>query len=250
MDQRQPSSSSQHLRPPPHHRPSSQTPQSQPFTPRPPPAQISAHPSATVSDSANFCGPYSISIGKGTIIHPRTRICATEGAIKIGEGCIIAEKSVIGTPPNLQPGSGSTPPQIRTGIGTGGEEQGITISNNVTIGAQVTIASGVRLHSGVVVDNQVTIGRGADVGAHSKICAGTEILDKARVKEWVVVWGGGRGSGVRTRARVQDKVVSSFAADGDLKGVMEGRVIEDARLVAVRREREMLSRLIVGVKRK
>ncbi|KAL4951720.1 trimeric LpxA-like protein [Aspergillus filifer] len=242
MEPRPPTtSSSSHLRPPPHHRPSSTSTQSsQSSTPRPPPAQISAHPTATVSDSTNFCGPHSVSIGKGTVIHPRTRICATEGPIRIGEGCIIAEKSVIGTPPNTTLG---TRP-----VTEGGEEASITISSNVTIGAQVTIHPGAHLHSGVVVDSQVVVGRGADIGAHSKVCARTELLDGARVKEWTVVWGGGRGVGIRTRAKVQKKVVSPFAPDG--KGVLEGRAIEDARLVAVKREREMLSRLIVGVKRK
>ncbi|KAL4965002.1 transferase hexapeptide domain protein [Aspergillus stella-maris] len=246
MEPRPPTTSSSGLlRPPPHHRPSStstQSSHSQSSTPRPPPAQISAHPTATISDSANFCGPHSVSIGKGTIIHPRTRLCATEGPIRIGEGCIISEKSVIGTPPNVTPGS------AMEAVAERAEECSITISSNVTIGAQVTIHPGAHLHSGVVVDSQVIVGRGADIGSHSKVCARTELLDKARVKEWTVVWGGGKGVGIRTRAKVQKKVVSPFVPDG--KGVLEGRAIEDARLLAVKREREVLSRLIVGVKRK
>ncbi|KAL4779303.1 trimeric LpxA-like protein [Aspergillus varians] len=244
------SSSSQHLRPPPHHRPSAQPS----TTPRAPPAQITAHPSATISDNANFIGPYPISIGKGTIIHPRTRICATEGPVKIGDGCIISEKSVIGSLPTQPPSSTSTS-NPRAGNGGGNaEEHPIVISSNVTIGVQVVVHPGARLHSAVVIDDQAVVGRGADVGAHSKICARCELLDGARVKEWVVVWGVGKGTGVRKRVKVQKKVVSPLELGGregrEQDGVLEGRVIEEARLVAVRREREALSRFIVGVKRK
>ncbi|OJJ59614.1 hypothetical protein ASPSYDRAFT_117909, partial [Aspergillus sydowii CBS 593.65] len=155
-------------------------------TPRPPAAQITAHPTSTISDSSNFVGPYTVTIGKGTIIHPRTRICATEGPVRIGDGCIIAEKTVIGVLPGM-----STPSSPRIGDGDAAEERAIVISSNVTIGVQVTIQPGVRLHSGVVVDNQAVVGRGADVGAHSKICARCVLVDGARVKEWVVVWGAG-----------------------------------------------------------
>lgn len=171
--------------------------------------------------------------------------------MRIGDGCIIAEKTVIGTLPGP-----STPssPKLGGEHGDSAEEQAIVISSNVTIGAQVTVQPGVRLHSGVVVDNQAVVGRGADVGAHSKICARCELVDGARVKEWVVVWGAGKGAGVKKRVKTQKKVVSPFGLGGGegkgQDGVLEGRVIEDARMVAMKREREALSRFIVGVKRK
>ncbi|KAL4912537.1 hypothetical protein BDW62DRAFT_206375 [Aspergillus aurantiobrunneus] len=238
---------SQYLRPPPHHRPTAPSSSTQSSSaPRAPPAQISAHPSVTISDNANFVGPYSISIGKGTIIHPRTRICATEGPVKIGEGCIISEKTIIGTLPGTPNNSGS-----ESRSNDEAEEKAIVISSNVTVGIQVVIHPGARLHSGVVVDNQAVVGRGADIGAHSKICARCELADGARVKEWVVVWGAGKGTGVRRRVKVQKKVVSPLVGDGrGQEGVMEGRTVEDARLVAMKREREALARFIVGVKRK
>ncbi|KAL4808253.1 hypothetical protein BDV18DRAFT_158362 [Aspergillus unguis] len=255
--QPQPSSSSQHLRPPPHHRPSPQssTPSSSSSTPRPPPAKISADPSATISDSVYMCGPYQIYISKGAVIHPRTRICASEGPIRIGEGCVINEKAIVGTYP--------PPPPPKTGTGTNadgkpegnGEENAIVLSTNAVIGSQTLVHPGVKVHSGAVVDSQVVVGRGAEVGAHSKICARTELSPGARVKEWVVVFGGGKGGGVRTRAKARGKVVSPFAGanviDGKaFEGVMEGSFAEDARLLSIKRERDALARLIVGMKRK
>ncbi|RDW65854.1 transferase hexapeptide domain protein [Aspergillus mulundensis] len=232
---------SQLLRPPPHHRPSAtQAPAA--GAPRVAPAKLSADPSAIIAEQTYFCGPYPISIGRGTVIHPRVRICATEGPIKIGEGCIISEKSVIGTYP--------APTNAGSEAGSHSDERAIVVSNNVVIGAQVMVHPGVRVHSFAVVDNQVVVGRGVDVGGHAKVCARCELVSGARVKEWSVVWGGGKGGGLKTRVKAQKKVISPFAAgEMGFEGVMEGRAIEDARLMAVKRERDALSRLIVGKKR-
>ncbi|KAL4776530.1 hypothetical protein BDW60DRAFT_85745 [Aspergillus nidulans var. acristatus] len=243
-------SSSQHLRPPPHHRPSaspaSAQTQAQPAGAPRIPAKTTADPSAVIAEQTYFCGPYSISIGRGTIIHPRVRICATEGPIRIGDGCIISEKSVIGTyPPPAAPAD-----SISSGSGGSGEEKSIVISNNVIVGLQAVVHPGARVHSFAVVDNQAVIGRGVDVGGHAKVCARCEIFPGARVKEWSVVWGGGKGTGLKTRVKAQKKVVSPFAmGEKGFEGVLEGRAIEDARLVAVKRERDALSRLIVGKRR-
>ncbi|KAL3428738.1 trimeric LpxA-like protein [Aspergillus tetrazonus] len=243
-------SSSQHLRPPPHHRPSAspasaQTQAQSAGAPRIP-AKTTADPSAVIAEQTYFCGPYSISIGRGTVIHPRVRICATEGPIRIGDGCIISEKSVIGTyPPPAAPADSTS-----SGSGGNGEEKSIVISNNVIIGLQAVVHPGARVHSFAVVDNQAVIGRGVDVGGHAKVCARCEIFPGARVKEWSVVWGGGKGTGLKTRIKAQKKVVSPFTmGEKGFEGVLEGKAIEDARLVAVKRERDALSRLIVGKKR-
>ncbi|KAL4994773.1 trimeric LpxA-like protein [Aspergillus recurvatus] len=241
-------SSSQHLRPPPHHRPSAspasaQTQAQSAGAPRTP-AKTTADPSAVIAEQTYFCGPYSISIGRGTVIHPRVRICATEGPIRIGDGCIISEKSVIGTyPPPATPADSAS-------IGGNGEEKSIVISNNVIIGMQATVHPGARVHSFAVVDNQAVIGRGVDVGGHAKVCARCELAAGARVKEWSVVWGGGKGTGLRTRVKAQKKVVSPFAVgDKGFDGALEGKAIEEARLVAVKRERDALTRLVVGKRR-
>ncbi|KAL4908350.1 hypothetical protein BDW74DRAFT_100046 [Aspergillus multicolor] len=243
-----PVSASQLLRPPPHHRPSTQaqapaTAAAAAGAPRVAPAKLSADSSAIIAEQTYFCGPYAISIGRGTVIHPRVRICATEGPIKIGEGCIISEKSIIGTYP---------PPATSSEIASASqaEEKAIVISNNVVVGAQVNVHPGARIHSFAVVDNQVVVGRGVDIGGHAKVCARCELVPGARVRDWSVVWGGGKGGGLKTRVKAQKKVASPFAVDDrGFEGVMEGRAIEDARLVAVKRERDALSRLIVGKRR-
>ncbi|KAL6233152.1 hypothetical protein BDW75DRAFT_215804 [Aspergillus navahoensis] len=243
-------SSSQNLRPPPHHRPSAspasvQTQAQSTGAPRTP-AKTTADPSAVIAEQTFFCGPYSISIGRGTVIHPRVRICATEGPIRIGDGCIISEKSVIGTyPPPATPADSAS-----IGGGGSGEERSIVISNNVIIGLQAIVHPGARIHSFAVVDNQAVIGRSVDVGGHAKVCARCELAPGARVKEWSVVWGGGKGTGLRTRVKAQKKAISPFAlGEKGFDGVLEGKAVEEARLVAVKRERDALSRLIVGKRR-
>lgn len=194
------------------------------------------------------------------VVHPRTRICATEGPVRIAEGCIVCEKAVVGTypPPQIAAG-GSNDKNNDNDVGReegSDEKNGIVFSENVTIGLQTLVHPGVRIGAGAVVDNQVVVGRGAEVGAHAKVCARCELLPRARVKEWTVIFGSGKGAGVRVRRKGEGKVVSPFIgnnADGDGKGtegLMEGRVVEDARLLSLRRERDALARLIVGVKRK
>ncbi|KAL3475453.1 trimeric LpxA-like protein [Aspergillus californicus] len=220
------------LKPPPHNRPSAAP--STPQNPRLPPAPVSAHPSAIISESAMFQGTYPISIGRGAVLHPRARLFSTEGPIKIGEGSIVSEKAVIGSPP--APG----------GYGGGGEKtegMPITISANVTIGPLAVVRPGVHLHSGVVVESHAVINRGVDIGGHSKICARCEVAQGAKIKEWVVVWGVGKGFGLRRRVRAQGKVVSPVVF-GAGEPVLEGRVIEDARLMVLRKEREALGKFI------
>ncbi|KAI9376028.1 trimeric LpxA-like protein [Aspergillus egyptiacus] len=248
MDSRQPSSQNLLRPPPPHHRPSAASSSSS--TPRPPLAPVSAHPTAIISESAIFHGTYKVSVGKGTVIHPRARINATEGPVKIGDGCIVCERSVIGTPPAPVPASAGG----SGGYGGGGggemkekEEVPVLISSNVTIGPLATVQAGVQIHSAVVVEAHAVVKRGVEIGAHSKICARCELAEGARVGEWVVVWGGGKG--VVRRRRIQGKAGKAVVmhAGPTTDGVLEGRVIEDARLKVLRREREALARLIPPV---
>ncbi|KAL4881924.1 trimeric LpxA-like protein [Aspergillus karnatakaensis] len=261
MDPRQPqprhpssSSSKNLLRPPPHHqRPSStQTSQQQPSQPRPPTSPISAHPSASIAESVTFYGTYPVTIDRGTVIHPRTRIYSFDGPIKIGEGCIISEKCSIGVPPAQKP----KPAAGSSGGGEGDEGAGgkealpILISPNVTIGPQVTVHHGVYIHSAAVIETMAVLFRGVDVGTHAKVCARCEIVEGARVKEWTVVWGSGRGVGMKRRVRAKGKVVNPLLVGAGAEGVREGRVVEDARLVAVKRERETLARYILQARKR
>ncbi|CEN59336.1 hypothetical protein ASPCAL01788 [Aspergillus calidoustus] len=264
------------LRPPPHHRPATQShsqPSSGSSTPKPALPPITASSSATIAESALFQGTYPVTIGRGTIIHPRARIYSFAGPVVIGNECIISEKCVIGT----IPGMGTVVSTMTTGDrnkenqrvgqtgggGGGGEDGAIQISSSVTIGPMASIAAGVTIHSGVVVETAAVLNAGVDIGAHSKICARAEVSAGARIREWTVVWGAGKGVGLRRRVRVQgakvNPIVQSLNGDnaatgggsgdkGEGGGLLEGRIIEDARLLGMRREREALARFIAGSK--
>lgn len=150
----------------------------------------------------------------------------------------------------------------RAGQTGGGEDGAIQISPSVTIGPMASVAAGVTIHSGVVVETAAVLNAGVDIGAHSKICARAEISAGARIREWTVVWGAGKGVGLRRRVRVQgakvNPIVQSLNGDnaatggggdkGEEGGLLEGRIIEDARLLGMRREREALARFIAGSK--
>ncbi|KAL4867745.1 hypothetical protein BDV12DRAFT_170767 [Aspergillus spectabilis] len=245
---RQPSSSKNLLHPPPHHqRPSaSSSTTAQPSASRPPSAPVTAQPGVTIAESVVFYGTYPVTLERGTVIHPRTRIYAFEGPVKFGEGCIISEKCSIGTPPGSKQKTGSS--------GCDGDVDGkglpILISPNVTIGPQVTIHPGVYIHSAAVIETMAVLHRKVDIGTHSKICARCEIAEGARIKEWTVVWGAGKGIGMQRRVRTKGKVVNPLVIGNAGDGSREGRIVEDARLVAVKRERETLARYILQARRK
>ncbi|KKK17334.1 hypothetical protein ARAM_007755, partial [Aspergillus rambellii] len=180
-----------------------------------------AHPTATISDSAVFQGPHRITIGSGSIIHPRARIYSYDGPVVIGDGCIISEKASVG----IAPGSGaSTRGQGRArnaasasasgygeGGGGGGGELPIRISANVTIGPVATVHPGVQIHSATVVDALAIVHRRVCIGAHAKICARCEVPTNTKVPEWAVVWGIGAGFGIRRKIKVVGKKAGPVA---------------------------------------
>ncbi|EHA18486.1 hypothetical protein ASPNIDRAFT_225614 [Aspergillus niger ATCC 1015] len=247
------SSSSTHLKPPPSTPHSHHTQHSQQRAPPSPShhhrTPITAHPSATISESLLIQGSHPISIGASTIIHPRARIYSYEGPVIIGNGCIISEKSVIGSAPT------PTSTTSTTSGGIASKDEGsilpIRISNSVTIGPGAQILPGAHIHSSSSVEARAVIGRRSVVGSHCRVCAGVEVGDGDGIADWMVVWGGGRR---RRRAvgRVEpSKVVlpGGNGAGGQGNGGLEGRVIEEARLMVLQRERDALVRLIGGRRR-
>lgn len=202
------------------HRSSSSAP------PGPPRAPVKADPSATIADTAVFQGTHPITIGPGTVIHPRARLYSYEGPITIGDGCIISEKAVIGAAPesaskersasSSRTASPSPSPSTPTDgtttttqtIHTPTPEEGlpIRISYFVTIGPLSSILPGSHIHSAAAIDSLATIHRGAEIGSHAKICAGCVVPQNGRVAEWTVVWGSGVGQR-RTRGEVQGLLV-------------------------------------------
>lgn len=225
------------LKPPPntHRSPSSSTPTG------PPKAPLKADATATIADTAVFQGTYPVTIGAGTIIHPRAKFYAYEGPIYVSDGCIISEKVVIGAAPTSS-SSKSTP--------THAQETATRLSYFVTIGPQSTIHPGAHIHSSATVEALVTISRNANIASHAKVCSGCVIPPRGSVDEWVVVWGSGIGQR-RKRAREARTpgpavVVAAQVAQAPVPSVApEGKVIEDARLMVLQKEREVLARMIV-----
>ncbi|GAD92964.1 transferase hexapeptide domain protein [Paecilomyces variotii No. 5] len=205
-------------------------------TPR---APLSIHPSSVVADTAVLQGIYQIAIGAGSVIHPRARLYSFEGPLVIGDGCIIGEKCVIGSPP---PSSG--PPMSPTSPTSPSSEGGgvaTRLSSSVTIAPLATVLPGAYVRSSAVIDSLATVNRNAVVGAHSKVCSGCEVSQNGRIDDWTVVWGSGVGFGQRRRKRVVGTVTTSSISKGD---VPDGRVVEDARLLVLHKEKEALVKLI------
>lgn len=67
--------------------------------------------------------------------------------------------------------------------------------------------------------------------------------------EWTVVWGAGAGFGQRRRKRAVGAMgVSPHVVVPQQQGqALKGRVVEDARLIVLSREREALARMIAVV---
>ena len=251
MDPRQ-SQSRQYLKPPPahgHHHQQPQQPQQRAPAPSTPRAPVTVHPTATIADAVVFQGTHPIAIGAETIIHPRARIYSFDGPVIIGERCIISEKSIIGSAPPPP-----TPPPTGTGTETGtgpAKEEAIPtrISHSVTIAPLASILPGAHLHSSATIDSLATIHPRANIGSHAKVCAGCHVPRKASVKDWTVVWGSGAGFGQRRKRATKaatmgigGMVQQQQQQQGQLP--LEGRVIEDARLVVLQKEREALVKLI------
>ncbi|KAA8649735.1 transferase hexapeptide domain protein [Aspergillus tanneri] len=239
-----PRKSQTHLKPPPHHQPrrssTSTTTTTTTSTPATPRAPVMAHPTATIAETAIFQGTHAVSIGAGTVIHPRTRIYSFSGPVIIDEACIIGEKSVIGVaaPPSSS-GEGSSNGAKLDSV----EGIPIRFSSSVTVGPTVTILPGVRVHSGASIEALATIKDRVSIGAHARICAGCEVSENTVIRDWMVVWGSGVGMGQRRRIRARGKMSSTTAVAQGIQS-LEARVMEDARLAVLQKEREALSRLI------
>jgi hypothetical protein len=105
---------------------------------------------------------------------------------------------------------------------------------------------GAHIHSFVSVEALATINRRVSLGAHSKVCSGCEIAANTVIKDWTVVWGSGAGQRrKRATGKMSSSVSSSVAAAAGQDGsALDARVVEDARLIVLQREREVVARLI------
>ncbi|KJF60128.1 transferase hexapeptide domain-containing protein [Coccidioides immitis RS] len=132
-----------------------------PSIPRPP---LSVHPNATISETVYFQGKHPISIGAGTVIHPRARLLSFEGPISVGEGCIIGEKSVVGNPQAPQSAS-----EHSSGSATSPTPAVTIIENSVLIAPLSTVSSGSHIHSAATIDASAFLGRHVRIGRHAKL---------------------------------------------------------------------------------
>ncbi|KAJ5570590.1 uncharacterized protein N7459_010020 [Penicillium hispanicum] len=210
----------------------------------PPKAPLKADPTATIADTAVFQGTYPVTIGAGTVIHPRARFYAYEGPIVVGNGCIISEKAVIGAAPSpASPSSNNPTTETRP---ASAPETPTRLSYFVTVGPQSNIRPGAHIHSSAAIEALATIHRHAEIGSHAKVCSGCEIAERGSVAEWVVVWGPGFGQRrKRTREAKQPGAAVQVAAQVAPMPAPEGKVIEDARLMVLQKEREVLARMLV-----
>lgn len=223
-------------------------------------------------------GTHPVAIGPGTVIHPRARIFSFEGPIHIGDGCIISEKSTIGSQPvpvhkstststsldNQQPfvdapspsdptnsDNGESGGARGTGTGTGTGMMATRLSSSVTVGPHATILPGAYVRSFAVIDALAIVQRSATVGAHSKVCCSCEVPEGEMIGDWLVVWGNKfSGLGQRKRRRnvnadVKISAVMDKPCDSDNgKERLDGKKVEDARLIVLHKEREGLAKLI------
>ncbi|WEW60668.1 hypothetical protein PRK78_006155 [Emydomyces testavorans] len=203
-----------------------------PSIPKPP---LSIHPTATISEITYFQGKHPISIGAGTVVHPRAKLLSFEGPISIGEGCIIGEKSVIGGP-QAAPSTSEYASQASV---TPSAPEVTIIENSVLLGPLATVSSGCHIHSAAVVDASALLGRRVRLGRHAKVCSLCQIPDDGVVEDWIVAWGGGAGGmGLQRRRRADGR-----GSKGDTAS-LNGRAVENARLVVLNKERETLTKLI------
>lgn len=209
--------------------------------PAPPPrAPVSVHPTTTVSETATFHGIYPITIGSGTVIHPRARFYSFEGPVQIGDGCIIGEKTIIGDNETKTTKSSSAE-------ASASPEGGIVtrISSAVVIGPQTTIHTGAYIRSAAVVDTLAVIHRNATVGSHSKVCSRCEIAEGTALEDWTVIWAVGASLGQRKRRRFVGPAAEEPQQQQGQSGQRpDAKRVEDARLLVLHKEREGLAKML------
>ena len=112
-------------------------------------------PTAVIADTAVLTGSHRITIQASAVIHPRARLVTTNGAMSIGEGCIISERAIVGA----MPAEGSNILPTKEGEGP----------------REVLLGSDVLLEPAAVVEVGSTVGEGSTLEAGSRVCAGAEL---------------------------------------------------------------------------
>jgi len=248
---------------------------------------LAIHPSATIADTALLHGTYQISVGAGVVVHPRARLYSYDGPIMIGDGCVIGEKSTIGSATTLSSNNNNSSTTTTTTMTTmttmttvtnnttnastdemsssspppSAEVTRVTtrLSSSVIIAPFATVLSGAQIRSAAVIESLAIVYRYASVGAHSKVCSGCEIPENSVVDDWTVVWGPGGAAGQMRRKRTVGRKLPSSGVPGTMgkqprgrsdadndndETLPDGKIVEDARLIVLQKERESLAKMI------
>lgn len=159
-----------------------------------PPVNI---PPSTFVDSSTLAtlrGTHQLSLGQGSLVHPRVAINTEQAPVTIGHRTVISSKCSIGNAasPSTSEDSPSEP-----------QPRNIDIGDCVHIHPGVQIYSGTTIASYALLEPNVVLSAGCSVREHAKICANTSLPPGCVVPPWTVVWGD--GGQFRRRRRIPDE---------------------------------------------
>ena len=97
-----------------------------------------------------------------SIIHPYAKIHAWAGEVRIGKGCIISERVILGT--EAEGGDLKDENDIRSGGGSRNEDSDIDLGCNVVLESGVVVKEGCRIGDMSIVDVEGRLGTGCVVG--------------------------------------------------------------------------------------
>jgi len=115
--------------------------------PAPPKPPTSLSSTVTIGDNASLTGTYPITLGNNTVVHPRARLNSTFAPIKVGNGSIIGDRSLIG----LQ----SVPAED--------EQEGVVIDNGVVVEVGAVVEAK-WVGEGSVIEVNARLGKGVVIG--------------------------------------------------------------------------------------
>ena len=116
-----------------------------------PPPPIARSQQALIHEYASLTGTHPIIVGADTIIQLRTKIISAHGPVTIGDGCVVAERAVIGLVGSLG---------AERCKGWGGE---VILGNGVIIESGAMV-EGKMLGEGTIVEVGAVVGRGSVIG--------------------------------------------------------------------------------------
>lgn len=180
--------------------------------------------SAYLDSTTVVRGPYSLHIGQGALVHPRSTISTDAGAVTIGDGSLVSEHCQIGNifssavpdrsssnvdlqksrsgnaDDDVAQPTGPTALALPATIDVEGGEM-IRLASRVHVAPSVIIEAPCNMEESVQIESNVKISRGCTIGSHSKICAGVTLPPNTVVPAWTVVYG---VNGTERRRRLHD----------------------------------------------